>query len=549
MVQSPPNPPEPNPSEPTTASNQTGPTGPTPTESLRALVGNVLGFVKNVGTQVNRLAEDLAADVGAVSRDAEAFARAAMDGWLALKSGARATPRLTKLLGAGTRILALWRVLRLRALARGESAEANPAIHRALAIATREAAVELRGAILKAGQVASCRPDLFPAPWIEELALLQDRVPPLPAEVIFAVIDAELGSRDADSRRPGEAPEGPGRAAREKHFASLDTEALAAASLAQVHAARLHDGREVVVKVLVPGARETVEADIGALRVLAKMAPDIVPGVELAPIVAELARALTAELDYRTEAQNLEAFRAATLASGDGVLVPTLVPELVTGEVMVMERIVGTRLGDALAALVAAGDLATRDAILVTIVRSVACQVFVHGVVHADPHPGNYLVTPDHQVAVLDFGSVLYIPPAERAAYARLFVSLLGGQTERAATELANLGFEAASPADLMAMALQIVDAVRPGRAIVDIDMNAELARFVAQLNAAAQNGTAVRVPPSFVLLGRVLGTLAGLLLEHRPKMEPFAILAPYLARAVASASSDRMGDMPHSAA
>lgn len=544
MVQSPPNPPEPNPSEPQTAPDPTGPpgptgpTGPTTTESLRALVGNVLGFVKNVGTQVNRLAEDLAADVGAVSRDAEAFGRAAMDGWLALKGGARATPRLTRLLGSGTRILALWRLLRLRALARGEPADGNPAIHRALAIATREAAVELRGAILKAGQVASCRPDLFPAPWIEELALLQDRVPALPSEVIFAAIDAQLGSREA-------------------HFAALEAEALAAASLAQVHAARLHDGREVVVKVLVPGARETVEADIGALRVLAKMAPDIVPGVELAPIVAELARALTAELDYRTEAQNLEAFRAATLAAGDGVLVPTLVPELVTGEVMVMERIVGTRLGDALAALVAAGDLATRDAILVTIVRSVACQVFVHGVVHADPHPGNYLVTPDHQVAVLDFGSVLHIPPAERAAYARLFVSLLAGQTERAAVELANLGFEASSEGDLLAMALQIVDAVRPGRAIADIDMNAELARFVAKLQAAAQNGTAVRVPPSFVLLGRVLGTLAGLLLEHKPKLEPFAILAPYLARAVASAASapsapsapfDHPGDMAHSA-
>jgi ubiquinone biosynthesis protein len=472
----------------------------------KAVVAAVGDLVKHVVMHANRLAEGVARDAGEVARDAEAFGAAAVVQWEGLREGARATPRLARVLGQGARILALWRWHRMRALARGEDAVDNPAIHRALAIAVREACVDLRGGILKIGQLASCRPDLLPQAWIEELSQLQDRVPAVPTEDIVAAIERELGAVVLDK------------------FTTFDTESLAAASLAQVHAATI--GKQpVVVKVQVPGIADVIDADIGALRVLSRLAGDLVPGVDLAPIVTELAKALTEELDYRAEAVNLMDFKAAAKASGDPVVVPAPVLYLSTERVLVMERIAGERLTDALER----AEPAARDKICATIVSSVARQVFVHGVVHADPHPGNFLVTPEGEVAVLDFGCVLRLDADARRAWGRLFAALVGRDHARAAHELAALGFEADDPEDLLKMGATIIDAMRPDMNAAEIDWNAQLAQFTDTLAAAGRSGTTMRVPRSFVLLARVLGTLAGLLVRYRPNLQPFALIAPYV--------------------
>jgi ubiquinone biosynthesis protein len=502
------------------------PPGPGPGARLADVLANVAGLVKNVTANVGRIAEDVARDAGEVARDAEALGRAAQAQWFGLVDGARATPRLTRVVAAGAKLLALWRWHRLRALARGEDPVDNPVIHRALARAAYDACVELRGGILKLGQIASARPDLLPAPWIEELSNLQDRVPPVSTESIVAQIEAEWGASVLDK------------------LATFEAEALAAASLAQVHAATLPGATgpdaaphvEVVVKVQVPGIADVVEADIGALRVLARLAKDIVPGVELAPIAAELGRALAEELDYRREADNLADFAAAARASGDPVVVPPVVAYLSTERVMVMERVPGERLNDALDRLTAAGDLATRDRILATIVESVARQVLVHGVVHADPHPGNFLVTPDGQLAVLDFGCVLRQTPAQRLAWARLFMALIARDEARAAHELAALGFVADDEAALLGLAATIVDAMRPGADLATIDFNAQLQQLTERLAAAGRAGGSIHAPPSFVLLARVLGTIAGMLVRYRPSLQPFALIAPMLAQAARAA-------------
>ena len=475
-----------------------------------ALAASVADLVKHVAVRVNRFAEDVARDAGEVARDAEALGRAANVKIGELREGARATPRLGRVVGEGVKLLALWRWHRLRALARGEDPIDNPVLHAALARQAREACVELRGGILKLGQIASCRPDLLPAPWIEELSLLQDRVPPVPIEAIVAHVEAELGAPIVD------------------RFAFFDPEALAAASLAQVHAARLPDGRDVVVKVQVPGIADVIEADIAALRVLARLAGDVLPGVDLAPIVAELQSALTAELDYRREAESLVEFAAAARAAGDAVVVPAPVPALSTERVLVMERIDGERLTDACERL-AATDEAARDRVCATIVASVARQVFVHGVVHADPHPGNFLVTPAGEVAVLDFGCVLRLDAIQRRAWARLFSALIARDERGAAAELATLGFVASDEAELLALAATIVDAMRPGADVATIDWNGQLAQLTERLTAAGRGGGSITVPRSFVLLGRVLGTLAGILVRYKPRLEPFALLAPFV--------------------
>ena len=476
---------------------------------LSGVLAGIADLVKHVTGHVNRIAEDVARDAGEVARDAEALGRAAQQQWSDLREGVRATPRLWKVVGAGSKVLALWRWHRLRALARGEDPVDNPAIQRALARAAREACVELRGGILKVGQLASCRPDLLPAAWIEELSELQDRVPPVAIESIVALVEEELGAPVVD------------------RFGFFDPEALAAASLAQVHAARL-EGKDVVVKVQVPGIAEVIDADIAALRVLARLARDVLPGVDLAPIVAELATALTAELDYRQEAGNLADFAAAARASGDRVLVPAAIEGSSTGRVLVMERIVGERLTDALDRL-SAEDPDARDRVCAAIVSSVARQIFVHGVVHADPHPGNFLVTPAGEVAVLDFGCVLRLGDDERRAWARLFAALVARDERRAAAELAALGFEADDETELLAIAATIVDAMRPGTDAAEMDWNAQLVAFTERLQSVGASGTTIRIPRSFVLLGRVLGTVAGLLVRHKPRLQPFALIAPFV--------------------
>jgi ubiquinone biosynthesis protein len=475
--------------------------------SERGFAGSIADLVKHIGVHATRLTEDVVRDAGTIARDAEAFGRAAQLKWSGFKGGAKATPRLAKVVGVGARLLALWRWHRLRALARGEDPVDNPTIHRALAIATRDACIDLRGGILKLGQLASCRPDLLPAPWIEELSQLQDRVPPVETASIVAQIEEELGATILD------------------RFATFDSEALAAASLAQVHAATLPDGTAVVVKVQVPGIADVIEADIGALKVLAKLAGDLVPGVDLAPVVGELSIALTAELDYRQEAENLRDFATAARGAGDPVVVPAPVLYLSTERVLVMERVAGERLTDALDQ----ADADARDRICATIVSSVARQVFVHGVIHADPHFGNFLVTPGDNVAVLDFGCVLRLGAGERAAWARLFAALIGRDQARAAAELRALGFEASDEADLLAVAATIVDAMRPGSDAAEIDWNAQLAQFTETLAAAGANQTSIRIPRSFVMLARVLGTLAGLLVKYKPRLQPFALIVPFV--------------------
>jgi ubiquinone biosynthesis protein len=156
----------------------------------------------------------------------------------------------------------------------------------------------------------------------------------------------------------------------------------------------------------------------------------------------------------------------------------------------------------------------------------------VHGVVHADPHPGNFLVTPDNGVAVLDFGCVLRLGPDERRAWGRLFAALVARDEQKAAHELAALGFEANDPDELLKVGATIIDAMRPDMNAAEIDWNAQLVKFTEQLAAAGKSGTTMRVPRSFVLLSRVLGTLAGILVRYKPSIMPFALIAPHVMRA-----------------
>jgi ubiquinone biosynthesis protein len=454
-------------------------------------------LLSQIGARFDAFSLDLARDVGAVTRDARAFTDSARGQATTIK---RATPRAIKLAKVGAALLARQRWLKLQAVARGGDEQLRPEDHRELARRVTIAAAELRGGIAKLGQLASCRPDLVGPIWASELAALQDDVPPIDAAAIRARIEAELAKPIGDL------------------FAEFDDVPIAAASLAQVHAARLHDGTRVVVKVQVPGIEDVVAADIAALEMIANALGEV-PGIDLPTLVVELSRALAQELDYVAEAAALRDF--ATTA-----IVPVPIANLSTRRVLTMTRIDGERLIVALDRM----EPDARDAILGTLVAEVAEQILVRGRVHADPHPGNFLITPGGKLALLDFGCTLVLDKAERAAYARLVLAIATSNHAAAATELATLGFTADDDDRLVELAGSLVGAMRPGAAVSEIDWEEA---FAAQLANAKQLG-GLTIPRSFVLLGRVLATLAGLLAKYKPRIHLHPLIASQLARAIA---------------
>ncbi len=458
-------------------------------------------LVKHVGVRLDAMSLDLARDAGAIARNAQALADAAKD---QATTVSRATPRVARIAQIAAALFARQRWLRLAQAARTGSPVLRDDDHRDLAKRTATYAAELRGGIAKLGQLASCRPDLVGPIWASELAALQDEVPPVDAAAIRARVEAELGKPIADV------------------FAEFDDTPLAAASLAQVHAATLPDGTRVVVKVQVPGIEDVIAADVAALKTIASTVGEI-PGLDLPTLASELMRALVVELDYEAEADALWAYSGS-------IVVPRPIAELSTKRVLTMTRIDGERLTAWLERATAEGRLDERDRLLGELVGEVAEQILARGQVHADPHPGNFLVTPAGELALLDFGCMLELGKPERAAYARLVLAIAGGYHSAAATELSALGFAADDPDQLVDLTSSIIAALKPGTQTSDLDWQTAFGDQIAQ---AKQLG-GLTIPRSFVLLGRVLASIAGLLATHRPKIEIHPLIARHLAAAIA---------------
>ena len=484
-------------------------------------MSELLDMMKRVSLRIDALALDLARDAGMVARSAQAFAGATREQAEVVATSARAfadatrdqavmvqraTPRVMKLAQAAAAIVARWRWLRLAQAARTGEPGLREEDHRDLARRVAAHAAELRGGIAKLGQLASCRPDLIGAVWANELRALQDEVPPVDAAAIRERIEKELG---------GEAG-----ATIAELFAEFDDQPMAAASLAQVHAARLRDGTSVVVKVQVPGIEDVIAADIAALRAVAGALGDI-PGIDLQTLSSELARALTEELDYEEEAASLRAYKGAAV-------VPQPIADRTTRRVLTMTRIAGERLTTWLEH----APPPARDRLLGELVGEIAAQVLARGQVHADSHPGNFLVTQDEggRLALLDFGCVLTLSREDRAAYARLVIAIAGNNSAAAATELAALGFQADDPAQLVDLTAALIATMRPGANTADVDWQAAMSTQLAQ---ARQLGGLV-IPRSFVLLGRVLASVAGLLATYKPRLELHPLIARHLAAAIA---------------
>jgi predicted unusual protein kinase regulating ubiquinone biosynthesis (AarF/ABC1/UbiB family) len=269
---------------------------------------------------------------------------------------------------------------------------------------TRRVLGGLKGGALKAGQLLSTVEALFPqdpeSTWRDALVGLQESNAPLPFSEVEPVLEDELGPRWR-----GLLP-------------VLQPVAAAAASLGQVHRGRWTDGSDVAVKVQYPGVREALTADMRTLSAVSRATALVARGLSLPPLVAEMRDRLTEELDYEHEARTQTRF-AEAFADDPDVRVPHVVHA--TGRVLVMQWLEG----EPLAAVARDGDQAARDRAARLYQRFLVSGPERAGLLHTDPHPGNFRMLPDDRLGVLDFGSSLEMPGGMPATFGRLISALL----------------------------------------------------------------------------------------------------------------------------
>ena len=244
---------------------------------------------------------------------------------------------------------------------------------------------ELKGGAMKFGQAMSIYeaavPERFAAPYRDALTKLQASAPPIAAERIHRVLDRQLGVRWPE------------------RFAEFDDEPVAAASIGQVHRAVWHDGQPVAVKVQYPGADTALLSDLRQLGRFSRLIEPLFPGLAVRPMIDELRARMAEELDYRHEADNQRRF-AAAFADDERFLVPKVVAS--APKVLISEWVTARPLSD----LIARGDQETKNHAAGLLFEFCGASMSRLGALHADPHPGNYQLTADGRLVVLDFGAV-----------------------------------------------------------------------------------------------------------------------------------------------
>src|SRR3954470_1637802 len=360
---------------------------------------------------------------------------------------------------------------------------------------------------IKLGQLLSTRPDIVPQAYAHALARLQDNVTPFPFAEVEKIVADELGVRLS------------------KAFLSIDEQPLAAASIAQVHRARLRDGREVVLKVQRPGIRERVADDLEALSDVVRFAEghtEFGRRFELVQMFDQFRKSLARELDFRQEAIHLLAL-ARNLAEIDEVCVPEPVLGYSSSRVLTMEFVGGTKITalSPLARMELDGERLA-DALF----RAYLKQMLRDGLFHADPHPGNVFVV-NGKIALLDLGMVAHLSRGLQDRMLQLLLAVAENRADDAAKTLLLLG-ERREDADQGAFARGVGDIVTQHQEM-QIQRPQQVGRAVLMLlRVAADSG--IRLPPELAMVGKTLLNLDEIGRILAPQFDPNAAIRRHAA-------------------
>jgi len=377
---------------------------------------------------------------------------------------------------------------------------------------------QLKGGAMKLGQALSvfeaALPDALAEPYRDALTKLQEAAPPLPAATVHKVLAEQLG---ANWRT---------------HFREFDDRPAAAASIGQVHRAewklpRRRSSTPVAVKIQYPGAGEALLADLTQLGRLAGLFKVLQPGLDVKPLVAELRQRVVEELDYELEAQSQAAF-AASYAGDEDILVPKVIAS--APRVLVSEWVEGTPLST----IIKSGTVAQRDRageVMATLHFSAPKRV---GLLHSDPHPGNFRLQPDGRLAVIDFGAVARLPEGLPEPVGRLARLALEG---KASEVLAGLRREGFVKPDLDVDADEILGYLMPLLAPLEAEefrftrawLRGEAARVANPRSPAYQLGRQLNLPPSYLMIHRVTLGSIGVLCQLEAKAPYRDILREWL--------------------
>jgi len=379
----------------------------------------------------------------------------------------------------------------------------------------REALVTLGPTFVKLGQALSTRPDLLPAEFVHELGKLQDTVPSFPSEVAIATIEESLG-RPIDQL-----------------FAHFERHPLAAASLGQVHAATLHTGEQVVVKVQRPDIAGRINTDLAILADLAALSQERLPFAQnynLVELAWEFAATLRAELDYRREGRNADRFRHL-FTDNPAIYIPKIYWDYTDDRVLTSERLYGVKVND-MTALAAAGI--DHTGLARNCLQLILAEIFSYGFFHSDPHPGNFFAMPGEVLGVVDYGQVGNLDRPTTQALLLLLAALVDHDTLGVIRAMERLGLvqrRKVSPQlrrDLERFTEGFVD-----RPLAEISARETVNELLSLLRRHQ-----IRLPGPMALLLKALVMMEGVGLQLDPQLDVFGIARPYVQEAIAEGLS-----------
>lgn len=356
---------------------------------------------------------------------------------------------------------------------------------------------ELKGGAMKVGQALSVfeagMPDKYAEPFRDALTKLQAEAPPMGRDEVEKVLDAQLGLRWRD------------------RFEEFDDEAIAAASIGQVHRARWSDGREVAVKVQYPGADEALRSDLRQLRRLSPLLRPLSPGTDVKAVIDELYDSCVAELDYRTEADTQRVF-AAAFRDDPHIRVPSVLAS--SPKVLITEWAEGRPLGK----IAAEGTSEERDRAGALLSEFQFSSPIRARMMHGDPHPGNFLLASDGHLVVLDFGASLPLPEGMPEVLTSMMRLALAGEAEDLLALMDQAGYVGRSgmnPVDAMSFLGPLIEPMKTPEFHFDRAWMQSIVAVYGDISGREfRTSRSFTLPRDYVLIHRVLSASVGMLCQ-----------------------------------